>query len=356
MEIKNETRYSVETMPTTGPDEKPALVVMIKGTFEIQPDKPAIIAAEQLPVWFADELFDPGNGGSVKFETDIAPFKPRADVALIGQACAPGMKPAEFVDVSMRVGSLRKELRVFGNRHWQCLNSLIPATISKPEPLRRMNLIYEDAFGGIDKVGGGYCPENIAGKGFYVKKSKKALHGSPLPNIEDPTNLISAWDDHPTPAGFGYISKGWQPRLGHIGTYDEAWQTERAPKPPLDFRYDFHNAAHRDLQIEGYLRGDEDVELTNLTADGYLNFKLPGVKVKCAAIKSYDFIKILRKQSADMPKAGAERDERAETVPLNLDTLCIMPDEMKLYMVWRGLCPIIDMTALEVTKLEVKHS
>ena len=52
------------------------------------------------------------------------------------------------------------------------------------------------------------------------------------------------------------------PRVSYAGTYDEQYQKERAPDPPLDFSYAFYNGAHPDLQVEGYLRGDEEVELT----------------------------------------------------------------------------------------------
>ncbi|MDH4267524.1 MAG: DUF2169 domain-containing protein, partial [Deltaproteobacteria bacterium] len=44
----------------------------------------------------------------------------------------------------------------------------------------------------------------------------------------------------------------------------------------------------------------------------------------------------------------------AEEVTLHLDTLCLIPDDQRLYQVWRGLCPIKDLTALEVKKVEIR--
>lgn len=354
MDIQNDTRYSVQTLPATGPDDKPVLVIVVKGTFDIKQDKSAVESAKQMPVGFGDELYDPENGGSVKFESDIATFKPRTDVAVVGRAYVPGGKADTSVDVSIRVGSLRKQLHVSGDRNWQCLTSYIPATISKPEPFRVMDLIYENAFGGIDKIAGGYCAGNVIGKGYYVKKSKKGLHGMPLPNIEDPGNLISSWDDHPEPQGFGFLAKGWEPRLGYMGTYDETWQKERAPKPPLDFRYDFNNAAHPGMQVNEYLSGDEGVEMENLTNNGHLSFKLPGTKIHCTAVKSYKLMKMVKTGGTALPK-DAHDEERPESIVMNLDTLCLIPDEMKLYAVWRGLCPVVDMTGLEVIKLQIKE-
>ncbi|NIQ17520.1 MAG: DUF2169 domain-containing protein, partial [Candidatus Aenigmarchaeota archaeon] len=60
---------------------------------------------------------------------------------------------------------------------------------------------------------------------------------------------------------------------------DEKWRKERSPDPPEDFSYDYYNGAHPDLQVEGYLAGDEDVELNNLTADGNVLFKLSGLRL-----------------------------------------------------------------------------
>jgi hypothetical protein len=42
-----------------------------------------------------------------------------------------------------------------------------------------------------------------------------------------------------------------------------------------------------------------------------------------------------------------------EPVTLNLDTLCFLPDEMRFYQVWRGLCPVEDHRLLDVGEVRV---
>ncbi len=189
--------------------------------------------------------------------------------------------------------------------------------------------------------GGGFCSENLVGCGFIARKPKKGIEGMPLPNIEDPGNLIRSWKDHPKPVGFGFCSKAWMPRAGYIGTYDNKWRKERSPEPPEDFCFDYYNAAHPDLQAEGYLKGDEEVGLENLTPEGAIRFRLPGISVNCTVAKSFELTE------------GASSVPVTEEVNLNLDMLCLIPDEKRLYLVWRGLCPISDLDASEVGTVEV---
>ncbi|MFC1712440.1 DUF2169 domain-containing protein [Candidatus Poribacteria bacterium] len=340
MEVTNSTPFEIETLPMKGPEGNPFLVIIVKGTFDIRPDDIASVSSEQMPVAFGDEVYDEKEGGSVKFESDIVPFKPRGDIVLVGRAYAPGGAPAESVDVSLRLGNVSKAIRVIGDRHWEFSSRLFPVIASDPELFKVIDLIYERAFGGIDTKGGGWCEENPLGRGFYGKKNKEVLDGAPLPNLEDPKNLIEDWDDHPKPVGFGFYSRAAMPRSGYLGTYDEKWQKERSPDPPEDFRFDYYNGAHPDLQVEGYLKGDEGVELINLTPEGKVQFQLPGTRLSCAVTKS------------DGP--GYERENVVEEgVNLNLDTTCFIPDEGRFYMVWRGLCPVKNLMAMEVVEVNV---
>lgn len=369
MEILNDTPFEIEAIPCMGPEGKTVLTIIVKGTFDIVSGQPGEAASEQTPVAFGDEYYNELDGGSVKFESDVAPFKPRADIVLVGRACAPKGTLVRALDASLRVGLLRKIIRVYGDRQWQCLSRLLPDTKSKPQPFSTMDLVYERAFGGIDKEGGGFCEQNLIGCGFFVKKSTKALDGAALPNLEDPNNLIRSWKDHPKPVGFGFYGRAWMPRAGFLGTYNEKWRKERSPDPPEDFRFEYYNGAHPDLQVEGYLNGDEEVDMVNLTPEGKVGFQLPGLSISCNVSKSFG---LLESESLPEPEGevedvedfeeedtyeefeeNQEPDLVDEEVNLNLDTLCLIPDEKRFYMVWRGLCPINDLGALEVKEIKI---
>ena len=356
MEIVNDTPFQVEALPMKGPGNRTFLIIIVKGTFDIRSGETAAVSPEQIPVAFGDEVYDEEEGGSVKFESDIVPFKPRGDVVLVGKAYAPGGSPAESADVSLRVGNARKTIRVIGDRHWEYSGRLFPVLVSDPEPFTEMDIVYERAFGGIDTKGSGWCEENPSGRGFYGKKSKEVLDNAPLPNLEDPKELIKDWDDHPKPVGFGFYSRSAAPRSGYLGTYDDKWREERSPDPPEDFRFDYYNGAHPDLQVEGYLKGDEGVELVNLDPDGNTQFQLPGVHLSLEVTRTDEF-DIAESSASEEDDTEYEEPEEpsitTEEIQLNLDTLCLIPDEKRLYMVWRGLCPVKDLTAVEVAKVEV---
>ncbi len=96
--------------------------------------------------------------------------------------------------------------------------------------------------------------------------------------------------------------------------------------PPLDFKPDFHNAAHPDLQLPGYLRGDEEVLLKRLTPEGELSFSLPGVK--------------LAGEWERLAGEGTAGDGAPQPLAFKLDTLVLLPDEGKLALVWRDWLPV----------------
>jgi hypothetical protein len=133
------------------------------------------------------------------------------------------------------------------------------------------------------------------------------------------------------------------PRYGFIGTYDEQWKKTRRPKMPADFRFDFFNAAHPSLQVDGYLRGDEDVALANLTPEGKCVFRLPGI-APAATVTTTDRFEV----PFDLPSY-----EASHALPLALDTLCLMPDEKRLCLVWRGVFPTRGLDLLEIRSVEI---
>jgi hypothetical protein len=320
---------------------------------------PLAFAEEPLPIFKADIPSGDDPAAPARFETDMVPFKPRADVVLVGKAYAPGGQPrATPLDVSLRVGSLEKTLRVFGDRTWSFPGKLsITPTISPAKPFVTMDLVYERAFGGIDTVSSMYCDENLAGTGFLGKKTSGAIHDRPLPNIEDPENLIGSWDSRPKPAGFGFYARGWMPRLRRVGTPhpDPVDPEERRRGIAADFSYDFFNGAHPDLQVKGYLKGDERVELKNVSADSLIEFRLPGIRPKVSLARwttpPEDWLDRQLQEGRAATLADAPTAE--ESLSMALDTLVLIPDDQILYMVFRGHCSLGSLESLEVARITV---
>lgn len=319
LEVRNRTAFAAALAPATDKDGSDWAVVVVKGTFGGIDAGKLAVADEQVPVFQADECHGEPGKSSIKYALDVCLRKPGTDVALVGQAYAPGSGATE-VDVGLKVGPLRSIVRVLGDRVWY--RGVTGWQPSSPRPFQTMPLVYERAFGGTDTTGGDPSrtpmePRNPVGLGFAAEGNAKRLDGLPLPNLERPDALISSWQDRPEPAGFGFIGCHWEPRCRYGGTYDERWKRERAPLLPDDFDDRYHNAAHPSLISPRHFEGGEAVRVVNASPKGQLDFGLPRYQVRIEA----------RLQG-----------KVVEAVPV-LDTVVIEPDASRVVLTWRAAVP-----------------
>lgn len=301
----------------------------VKASFELSSGEP-VLAARQASFLATDVYWGDPAASSLRAAADLTLSKPATDILMSGRAIAPS-GPVRMMDVALRVGPVQRSLRIFGNRTW--LRGENGWTISDPEPFERMPLRWELAFGGSTPGVEGKRPEheprNPLGRGL-IGTDEDDIHGRPLPNIEDPEQLIATPSDRPQPAGFAPIPPLWQPRQGWAGSYDETWQTQRAPYLPLDFDPRFFNVAPPGLVAAGYLEGGEPVEVLGCTAGAPLRFALPRLAIDLA----WDF-----------------DGRRIEARPL-LDTVLIEPDQGRLQMVWRAEL-VVDKKLTRLRQVEV---
>jgi hypothetical protein len=145
------------------------------------------------------------------------------------------------------------------------------------------------------------------------------------------------------------------PRLGYAGTYDERYRKERAPALPLDFSYAFYNGAHPDLQVEGYLRGDEEIELTHVSREPVLRFRLQGVQPKITVTKwTVPPDEWMQQNTTEDREVSLEDVPTVtEPVPAVLDTLVFIPDEGIFYEVFRGVCVLTGLDKPEVARITI---
>lgn len=339
MELENQTPFAAALLFGLGPERRPVVTVIVKATFNMPADHRKVDrASQQLPVATAAEFYGKDFQKGVRVEEDTALFKPKADIILVGKAYAPNRELVRACDTALRVGNTIKRVRVFGDRNWVFPSKLLLApSITQPDLFSTMELSYDRAFGGIDESRGKWCENNFIGKGYAGKKTPRSLHNKPLPNLEAPENLITAWDTHPFPAGYGYWPKGAWTRAQYAGTFDDKWLKQRAPELPWNFSFSFFNAAHPDLQVEGYLRGDETVELLNLTPQGYDKFQLPGLRPVVSVTRS-------------------EAHSAVEEIKMNLDTLCFLTDDGIFFQIWRGVRRVQSLNCEEIEKITVVNN
>jgi hypothetical protein len=285
--------------------------------------------SEQLPIFQTDQPYDSEKPeGLLRYESDLAPFKPRADIILVGHAYPLGGRPAAACDVEIEVGRTRKVLRVVGDRRWSYPTPSVTPAPSDPLPFGVMPLTYDRAFGGTDVQTQIGSPVNPVGRGLIGAKTVASIHGTYLPNLEDPACMIERWDSRPLPVGCGFFPRASELRSRYLGTYDARWQATRAPCPPDDFQFELFNAAHPDLQVPNYLVGNEHVRLAHVTSGGRrLELYLPCVR-PVMSLAGYE------------TGASGDRYLARRRLTVRLDTLVFVPDQELFYVLWRAVFPL----------------
>src|SRR5689334_19494560 len=88
-----------------------AQTVMVKANFQLEPtESPA--AREQEALNEEDNHWDDDAARSVAAPSDMASFKPCADILLVGHAFAPGKQPALAVPARMVIEDVDKSIEV----------------------------------------------------------------------------------------------------------------------------------------------------------------------------------------------------------------------------------------------------
>jgi uncharacterized protein YjbI with pentapeptide repeats len=297
-----------------------SLTLIVKGTFELSPDE--VAAPADVPSFpTGDEYYrnEVETQGSLRYDSDFAYLKPRADLLLVGKCYAPHGTPAGRCQTTFRAGDKSKAVAVFGDRRWE--RRRLRWTGTEPEPFTEMELRYEKSFGGER------TRKNPMGKGDGPAKDDQGHEVWPLPNIEDPANLVESPKSRPEPAGFGPLSGTWETRHAKTGTYTARYPETRWPWFPEDFDWSHFNAAPDDMQVEGYLKGNEDLYFENVhPIHAQYKSRLPGLRVRC----------FLNKLAAS--KKG--ETEFAE-VRMNLDTLWVDMEAERMVLVWRGWAEVL---------------
>lgn len=325
LQLENLTPFAADIALFPNEHGIETLYVIVKAGFYI--GNKWTLLEEQMAPTEADIYYGEPEKTSLKYASDYHIGKPGTDIIMNGHACAPERKTVKQLDVSLKVGHLGKTVRVFGNRQW------LNGKITSPEPFSVMPVIYENAFGGVHYIEDELVSaeqRNPVGKGFTGNRRIDEINGLPLPNLEDPSYLIGNPSDHPSPACFGFVSPGWEPRINYVGTYDDAWQANRAPYLPLDFDKRYLNMSPPGMAATDYLKGGEPVSITSMNPSGELRFHLPKVSM-CATI--------LVGNHEYQPH-------------LNLETVLLEPNKLHLSMVWRSAYPC-DKSALKIKKVKV---
>ena len=316
---KNLTPFYWGPKATSRTPPQVEMAVCVRGVFRLAPNEPLEAIEDPIEQGFmSGDVFaedDINQKRDLLHTSDFADFKLNSEVLLKG-ACHPAAGKSTECSVRFAVGDWSKSLRIVGPRAYKP-GLLLGGKASAPQPFASMPLTWQNAYGGED------YPLNPVGRGF---------RGEELPTIEAldaPIKKIGAKGIEP--ASFLPISPHWPQRAGKRGKdYGTKWKKTRAPFFSDDFDWSHFHAAPADQQIDGYLRGDEELSFENLHPDASnWTTKLPGLRIRA-------FIKTA--------------DGKIHEPDMLLDTLVANLDDGELHLTWRGLTPIqeIDMTDVGV--------
>jgi len=320
--------------------------VIVKRTYRIVSEGRVERAETDRALRQIDQYYDDGDPewSTVQHESELAPMKASTDVVVIGKAYAPRGAPTERLTVGVQVGDRKKTLVVTGNRRCSYREGTEPL-FTDPVPFTEMEIRYDRAYGGRDEKSlpdvPFLYPRNFMGAGVVLRNVEEAVEGLPLPNIEDPQDLMTPerlfieepdrWHLQPLPQGFGWRQRTWYPRAALLGSYppflDPGTVTaeERMGLLPKDHvalakqsrlrpkESQFANGASFGM-IFASLKGDEPVALGRLTPEGILKFTLPG----------------------DTPAIGLDLGQGMKPLEPHLHTVSIRPDDLEVDLVWRG--------------------
>ncbi|UQA62816.1 DUF2169 family type VI secretion system accessory protein [Polyangium aurulentum] len=283
-----------------------AQAVVCKATYVLSPGL-AKLAAEQEPPNEDDNHWNDDTSRSLYAPSDLVPFKPHADVLLVGSAFAPGNVPVQSLTVRLAAARIDKSIEVLGDRASR------DGIAQEAARFTTMPLRYERAAGGPETW-------NPVGMNLYARPDAQGLVR--LPNLQpsalagrDPRMLNA-------PVGFGPIAPSWPGRatkLGRNAGYfsDITWRQRPLPDG-VDLS--FFNAAPHDQQA-AELRDDERIVLENLHREHpQLVTMLPGLHPRAFVVES----------------AGALRQE----IKMKCDTLWIDTDRSICTLTWRGILPL----------------
>jgi len=233
--------------------------VWIKASFLIRPGRPCLFTRAQRPVNTAPLFEGDDPEGRLLADGEAVPAKPRVDVTARARAYPPDPRSPLPFEASIRIGSWRKAIEVHPPGSYTARGR---AEWARDRPNTPVELAWQEAYGGAAKDDEGVLhafQANPAGRGFVPRGGDPA--GRPLPRLAFPGDPPDRAGHAVAPAALAPVPRHWEPRRKLGGTYDEAWETTRAPLLPEDLDPAYWQEAPPDQQLE---RGQVEGEVIEL--------------------------------------------------------------------------------------------
>ena len=112
MDVNNKTPFEFIAIPNYDKDGREVFTNIVKATYSLVTNQSIVVSEDQVPITMADEYWGEPGVTPVKYESDLAVFKPATDLVLIGSACHYKGKKIKAIDVSFGIHSIKKTATV----------------------------------------------------------------------------------------------------------------------------------------------------------------------------------------------------------------------------------------------------
>ncbi|MDQ1834983.1 DUF2169 family type VI secretion system accessory protein [Massilia scottii] len=298
----------------TGPGGERLDVLVVRATFDFASCGAVMTLAQTQQEIVLGDVYAGTAGNAVMRavvtdDGDVLPYKPGTDVLVTGSASAPdGIAATEWI-AGIRVGTVKKLLRLHGPRQFR--KQMMGWSLGPAQAVTHVALDYRLAYGGCIDIPAELTegaeadwvahPGNPAGCGWlpgadayahlprqaraHVRKWIAAQKELTAPQIEDAVEAVGNPYAYAAPQGFSATARWWAPRVEMQGKYDDMWRSTRYPLLPKEFDSRYFQCASPGLVATPHLTGDETVTLLGLLP-ARCEMTLPGWKIIVAVTRA----------------------------------------------------------------------
>jgi hypothetical protein len=292
--------FKASTLQWRPHNSVPVLTVVAKTTYKLAPGV-AELAEMQDDVNKRDLHAENNPKKGLHSASDLAPYKPRADVTVVGRAYSPPHELSRMLVARVKVGSVDKRVQVHADRF------LENGRVVDDKFFSKMAIGYERAFGG---------PSTANPVGIGVEGRPDSRGRVKLPNLQAPGTEIVGPNAKHKPYAFGPIPPTWPTRKSMLNGVDISFlrKTPMAHEIPSSFPWTFFNVGPPDQQLDE-IRSDQEIHLEHLhPEEPQLDVRLPGF----------------------YPCVYVHRASEAFRVQMKGDTLWIDTNRLVLTVTWRA--------------------
>jgi hypothetical protein len=295
MDIDNRTPFEVNALPHIDQQGQRARLLVVKGVWSLHNNQLSTRVVPALQIQTSPHLVRMGKlllhpqqkrvlqamdclERSIEWmPADNAPHKLGFEMIICGYGHQ-STAQAKF-ECSVRWGDQDVSLQAMGPRLWQSTLVQGAGAVegSLLEEVQHVPLHPAFTWGGIAPQ---IVQENPAGMGQPHHEMKALGNCAPMPWLQDKRLGRATALLPPKALAFGPWDSSAAQRQRHAGTYDQAWQRERAPLPPLDQKAAFFNQASPLLQWTRPPPAGQDMTLLGMSRYGTRRLHWPGVQVQ----------------------------------------------------------------------------